>query len=287
MFLGFWDKYLWEDVALQTTPGRFGVRCARCMCSTKHGMEASRTVLSFGAPGSRSKMSGTQGFAHDSLIEHGPFFPQPFQVLDIGYWKWTQVAQCSLVMDLDAPWQEYKDQILYSALALEYEWQPLLWTDCIDKIICPESFFLKKTLAKLPPTTVGLELLSNLRNLCGVWHAMGYSGRCGQDEELLKGCQINVPFESTWGTRIVTFLHLGWRWYIAWYSFWVGWRFDGGQQPGWSVCFRWYGGIRRLFACLSGLSLGMPRDHGSLLQWVWPWFLMLGLIQGIVSINPC
>ena len=83
-------------------------------------------------------------------------------------------------------------------------------------------FFLKKTLAKLPPTTVGLELLSNLRNLCGVWHAIGYSGRCGQDEELLKGCQINVPFESTWGTRIVTFLHLGWRWYIAWYSFWLG-----------------------------------------------------------------
>ena len=49
------------------------------------------------------KDSGTQGFAHDSLIEHGPFFPQPLQVLDIGYWKWTQVAQCSLVMDLDAP----------------------------------------------------------------------------------------------------------------------------------------------------------------------------------------
>lgn len=73
------------------------------------------------------------------------FFPQPFQVLDIGYWKWTQVAQCSLVMDLDAPWQEYKDQILYSALALEYEWQPLLWTDCIDKIICPESFKKKNT----------------------------------------------------------------------------------------------------------------------------------------------
>ena len=86
------------------------------------------------------KDSGTQGFAHDSLIEHGPFCPQPLQVLDIGYWKWTQVTQCSLVMDLDAPWQEYKDQILYSALALEYEWQQLLWTDCIDKIICPDFF---------------------------------------------------------------------------------------------------------------------------------------------------
>ena len=58
-----------------------------------------------------------------------------------GYWKWTQVAQCSFVMDLDAPWQEYKDQILYSALALEYEWQPLLWTDCNDKINSPERLF--------------------------------------------------------------------------------------------------------------------------------------------------
>ena len=59
----------------------------------------------------------------------------PWAVSSFGNWKWTQMAQHSFVVGLDAPWQEHKDQILYRALALEYEWQPLPWTDCIDKIV--------------------------------------------------------------------------------------------------------------------------------------------------------
>ena len=76
-------------------------------------------------------------------------------------------------------------------------------------------------------------LLSNLRNICRVWHAMGYSGRCGQDELgddaihilrswgflRIKGCQINIPCKPTWENINIslTFGHLGWPWY--WSSF--------------------------------------------------------------------
>ena len=97
-------------------------------------------------------------------------------------------------------------------------------------------------------------LLSNLRNVCGVWHAMGYSGRCGHDViYILRNLKRDVREMS----------HLNPLEGIS------VWHLDDAGLPGRAVCFRWHGGSRRLFACG---SLGMPRDHGSLLQWVWPWF---------------